>query len=112
MSTSGSEVGENEEEAQWLFFEVADTGIGIGPKGLKSLFREYVQVASAYHKAVGLSCGHRVQRSSGFLLTREIPRAVKFSDCTSCQQWELSRPAFVAVPLLHTSCKQYLSEMV
>ena len=31
-------------EEQWVFFEVADTGVGIAPKGLKALFREIVQV--------------------------------------------------------------------
>lgn len=44
ISSSGSECGEGEDDTpQWLFFEVADTGIGIGPKGLKSLFNEFVQ---------------------------------------------------------------------
>ena len=45
VSSSASECGDPEEESpQWLFFEIADTGIGIGPKGLKSLFKEFVQV--------------------------------------------------------------------
>ena len=30
---------------QWLVFEVADTGCGIAPEGLQSLFREFVQVS-------------------------------------------------------------------
>uniref|UniRef100_A0A7R9VZ96 histidine kinase n=1 Tax=Chlamydomonas euryale TaxID=1486919 RepID=A0A7R9VZ96_9CHLO len=32
-----------EPAARWLLFEVQDTGIGIGPDGLKALFKEYVQ---------------------------------------------------------------------
>ena len=28
----------------WLVFEVVDTGCGIAPEGLQSLFKEYVQV--------------------------------------------------------------------
>ena len=31
----------------WLVFEVADTGCGIGPEGLQSLFKEFVQVHTA-----------------------------------------------------------------
>lgn len=45
VSSSGSDSGDVEDAAtKWVFFEVADTGIGIGPKGLKSLFKEFVQV--------------------------------------------------------------------
>lgn len=45
MSTSGSESGDaDENNAKWIYFEVADTGVGIGHKGLKSLFKEFVQV--------------------------------------------------------------------
>jgi signal transduction histidine kinase len=45
VSSSGSEIGEVEDVApEWIFFEVADTGVGIGHKGLKSLFKEFVQV--------------------------------------------------------------------
>ena len=29
---------------RWLVFEVADTGCGIAPEGLQSLFKEFVQV--------------------------------------------------------------------
>lgn len=39
---------------QWLVFEVADTGCGIAPEGLQSLFQQFVQVgmpslADTYH---------------------------------------------------------------
>lgn len=47
VSSSGSDASSERHESdprQWLFFEVADTGVGIGPKGLRSLFAEYVQV--------------------------------------------------------------------
>ena len=45
VSTTGLEVNDAEEgNMQWLFFEVADTGVGIGPKGLRALFKEFVQV--------------------------------------------------------------------
>ena len=32
---------------QWLVFEVADSGCGIGEAGLRSLFKDYVQVRTA-----------------------------------------------------------------
>jgi len=45
LSSSGSEEGETEDgSGEWVYFEVADTGVGIGHKGLKSLFKEFVQV--------------------------------------------------------------------
>lgn len=45
VSTSGSESGEvDDANTKWVYFEVADTGVGIGPRGLKSLFKEFVQV--------------------------------------------------------------------
>ena len=38
----------------WLVFEVADTGCGIAPEGLQSLFKEFVQVR------VAVTLGHTV----------------------------------------------------
>lgn len=47
VSTSGSDSGEvDDANTKWVYFEVADTGVGIGPKGLKSLFKEFVQVCN------------------------------------------------------------------
>ena len=42
------------EAEQWLFFEIADTGVGIAPKGLKALFREFVQVRIWHDHTVNL----------------------------------------------------------
>lgn len=45
-STAGGSGGSSLDESRWLLFEVMDTGVGIAPEGLKSLFKEYVQVSS------------------------------------------------------------------
>lgn len=45
-SMAGGSGGSSLDESRWLLFEVMDTGVGIAPEGLKSLFKEYVQVSS------------------------------------------------------------------
>ena len=44
----------------WLVFEVADTGCGIAPEGLQSLFKEFVQVTAAVrlHTTVAVAAVH------------------------------------------------------
>lgn len=42
----------------WLVFEVVDTGCGIAPEGLQSLFKEYVQVRYYWGlHVIPLACG-------------------------------------------------------
>ena len=38
----------------WLVFEVADTGCGIAPEGLQSLFKEFVQVRNHQGRVLGI----------------------------------------------------------
>jgi len=88
-----------------IFFEIADTGIGIAPEDLAKLFTPFQQVGEAARKAQGTGLGLAISRNLAALMGGTLTVSSTFGGGSSFR-FEVSLPLIAASGCQSSECRE------